>query len=133
VNEALDEKAAAARTIHIARPNHLPLNDSTRGMIGASQIAQMKSGVIIINTARAAIIVEQPFLEALRTRKIAMAGLDVFWEEPLPANHPFKQQPRVVMTPHNGYAPKRRWSFATAGCSMRSRPIARAASSVAEE
>jgi phosphoglycerate dehydrogenase-like enzyme len=83
---------------------HLPLNPSTRGMIGAQQIAQMKSGVILINTARAPIIDEQPFLEALRTRKIAMAGLDVYWEEPLPAHHPLKQLPNVVMTPHIGYA-----------------------------
>ena len=82
---------------------HLPLNASTRGMIGAKQIAQMKDGVILINTARAAIIDEQPFLEALRTRKIAMAGLDVFWQEPLSANHPLKELPNVVMTPHIGY------------------------------
>jgi D-3-phosphoglycerate dehydrogenase len=83
---------------------HLPLNASTRGMIGARQIAQMKDGVILINTARAPIIDEQPFLEALRTRKISMAGLDVYWEEPLPAHHPLKTLPNVVMTPHIGYA-----------------------------
>jgi phosphoglycerate dehydrogenase-like enzyme len=83
---------------------HLPLNASTRGMIGAQQIAQMKQGVILINTARAPIVAEQPFLDALRSRKIAMAGLDVFWEEPLPAHHPLKQLPNVVMTPHIGYA-----------------------------
>jgi phosphoglycerate dehydrogenase-like enzyme len=82
---------------------HLPLNTATRGMLGASQIARMKDGVILINTARAAIIEEQPFLEALRTRKIAMAGLDVYWEEPLPADHPLKRLPNVVMTPHIGY------------------------------
>jgi phosphoglycerate dehydrogenase-like enzyme len=82
---------------------HLPLNASTRGMIGAKQIAQMKDGVILINTARAPIVDEQPFLEALRARKIAMAGLDVFWEEPLPDHHPLKQLPNVVMTPHIGY------------------------------
>lgn len=82
---------------------HLPLNPSTRGMLGTRQIAQMKDGVILINTARAAIVEEQPFLEALRTRKIAMAGLDVYWEEPLPAHHPLKQLPNVVMTPHIGY------------------------------
>ena len=82
---------------------HLPLNASTRGMIGAQQIAQMKDGVILINTARAPIIEEEPFLEALRTRKIAMAGLDVYWEEPLPDRHPLKQLPNVVMTPHIGY------------------------------
>lgn len=82
---------------------HLPLNASTRGMIAAKQIAQMKAGVILVNTARAAIIDEQPFLEALRTRKIAMAGLDVFWQEPLPDRHPLKELPNVVMTPHIGY------------------------------
>lgn len=83
---------------------HLPLNASTRDMIGAKQIAKMKDGVILINTARAAIVSEQPFLDALRTRKIAMAGLDVFWEEPLPTDHPIKQIPNVVMTPHIGFA-----------------------------
>lgn len=82
---------------------HLPLNASTRGMIGAKQIAQMKDGVILINAARAPIVDEQPFLEALRARKIAMAGLDVFWQEPLPDHHPLKQLPNVVMTPHIGY------------------------------
>lgn len=82
---------------------HLPLNTATRGMIGARQIAQMRDGVILINTARAAIIEEQPFLEALRVRKIAMAGLDVYWEEPLPDRHPLKQLSNVVMTPHIGY------------------------------
>lgn len=83
---------------------HLPLTASTRGMIGAQQIAQMKNGVIVINTARAPIVDEQPFIQALRTRKISMAGLDVYWEEPLPAHHPLKQLPNVVMTPHIGYA-----------------------------
>jgi phosphoglycerate dehydrogenase-like enzyme len=63
----------------------------------------MKDGVIIVNTARAPIIEEAPFLEALRTRKVAMAGLDVYWEEPLPPHHPLKQLPNVVMTPHIGY------------------------------
>jgi phosphoglycerate dehydrogenase-like enzyme len=82
---------------------HLPLNAATRGMIGAQQIARMKDGVILINTARAALIDEQPFLEALRARKIAMAGLDVYWKEPLPDHHPLKQLPNVVMTPHIGY------------------------------
>jgi phosphoglycerate dehydrogenase-like enzyme len=83
---------------------HLPLNAATRGLIGAPEIARMKDGVILINTARAAIVAEQPFLEALTTRKISMAGLDVFWEEPLPARHPLKHLPNVVMTPHIGYA-----------------------------
>jgi phosphoglycerate dehydrogenase-like enzyme len=83
---------------------HLPLNATTRGMIGAQQIAQMKDGVIVINTARAPIVAEEPFLDALRSRKIAMAGLDVYWQEPLPTDHPLKKFSNVVMTPHIGYA-----------------------------
>lgn len=113
-SRSLTEEAAAAEKVACADLDtllkdsnvisiHLPLNASTRGMIGTKQIAQMKDGVILINTARAAIIEEQPFLEALRTRKIAMAGLDVFWEEPLPERHPLKQLRNVVMTPHIGY------------------------------
>jgi phosphoglycerate dehydrogenase-like enzyme len=83
---------------------HLRLAPSTRGMVGAEQIARMKDGVILINTARADIVDEQPFLDALRSGKIAMAGLDVFWEEPLPAGHPLTTMPNVVLTPHIGYA-----------------------------
>lgn len=82
---------------------HLPLSASTLDMIGAQQIAKMKDGVILINTARASIVAEEPLLDALRTRKIAMAGLDVYWQEPLPEHHPLKQLPNVVMTPHIGY------------------------------
>ena len=113
-SRSLTEEAASAEKVVAAELDtvlkksdvisiHLPLNPSTRDMLGAKQIAQMKDGVILINTARAAIVEEQPFLEALRTRKIAMAGLDVYWDEPLPAHHPLKQLPNVVMTPHIGY------------------------------
>jgi D-3-phosphoglycerate dehydrogenase len=83
---------------------HLRLDGTTRGLIGAKQIDRMKDGVIVINTARAQIISEEPFLEALHSGKIAMAGLDVFWEEPLARNHPLMTMPNVVMTPHIGYA-----------------------------
>ncbi|HEY4214855.1 MAG TPA: D-2-hydroxyacid dehydrogenase family protein [Steroidobacteraceae bacterium] len=83
---------------------HLPLNASTRGMIGEREIALMKDNVILINTARAAIVAEAPFIAALQRGKISMAGLDVFWEEPLPAKHPLKQLPNVAMTPHIGYS-----------------------------
>jgi phosphoglycerate dehydrogenase-like enzyme len=96
----LDELLEASDVISI----HLRLAPETQGMIGAPQIARMKDGVIFINTARAQIVAEAPFLEALRTRKIAMAGLDVFWEEPLPHNHPLTSLPNVVLTPHIGYA-----------------------------
>jgi phosphoglycerate dehydrogenase-like enzyme len=82
---------------------HLPLTAQTRGFIGAKEIALLKPSVIFINTARAAIVDEPALLEALRTRRIAMAGLDVFWQEPMPADHPLLQLPNVVMTPHVGY------------------------------
>jgi phosphoglycerate dehydrogenase-like enzyme len=82
---------------------HLPLTAQTRGMIGARELGLMKPGVIFINTARGPIVDEQAFLEALRTRRIAMAGLDVYDEEPLPRRHPLLQLPNVVMTPHIGY------------------------------
>jgi phosphoglycerate dehydrogenase-like enzyme len=100
VRADLDGLLATSDVISI----HLRLTSATRGMIGAQQVAKMKDGVILINTARAQIVAEQPFLEALRTRKIAMAGLDVFWEEPLPHDHPLMTLPNVVMTPHIGYA-----------------------------
>jgi D-3-phosphoglycerate dehydrogenase len=64
----------------------------------------MKPGVILINTARAAIVEEQPLIDALQSRKVAMAGLDVYWREPLPSDHPLTRLPNVVMTPHIGYA-----------------------------
>jgi phosphoglycerate dehydrogenase-like enzyme len=95
----LDTLLAASDVISI----HLRLTPATREMLGSEQIARMKDGVILINTARAQIVAERPFLDALRSGKIAMAGLDVFWEEPLPADHPLKALPNVVMTPHIGY------------------------------
>ena len=82
---------------------HLPLTAQTRGMIGARELAMMKPGVIFINTARGPIVDEKAFIEALRTRRIAMAGLDVYDEEPLPRHHPLAQLPNVIMTPHIGY------------------------------
>ena len=82
---------------------HLPLTSATTGLIGAHEIASLKPGVIFINTARAAIVDQSAMLEALRTSKIAMAGLDVFDQEPLPADHPLLKLPNVIMTPHIGY------------------------------
>jgi phosphoglycerate dehydrogenase-like enzyme len=82
---------------------HLPLTAQTRGMIGARELGLMKPGVIFINTARGPIVDEKAFLEGVRSRRIAMAGLDVYDEEPLPRRHALTQLPNVVMTPHIGY------------------------------
>jgi len=82
---------------------HLPLTAQTKGLIGAREIGWMKPGVILVNTARAHIIDEQAVLEGLQTGKIGMAGFDVFWQEPVPPDHPLLRMSNVVMTPHVGY------------------------------
>ncbi len=79
---------------------HLRLSPETEGMVGAAQFALMKPGAILLNTARGAIVQEPALLEALQTRRIAGAGLDVFTVEPLPPGHAFTKLPNVVLTPH---------------------------------
>jgi D-3-phosphoglycerate dehydrogenase len=79
------------------------LSERTRGLIGEADFARMKPTAFFINTARAAIVEEQALLDALRTRRIAGAGLDVFWTEPLPRTHPLRMLDNAVLTPHLGY------------------------------
>ncbi|MEO8037254.1 MAG: D-2-hydroxyacid dehydrogenase family protein [Betaproteobacteria bacterium] len=81
---------------------HLVLSDRTRGVVGASELALMKPGAILVNTSRAPLIDEAALLSHLR-QNLLVAGLDVFDQEPLPAGHPFRSMPNVVMTPHLGY------------------------------
>jgi len=83
---------------------HTPLNDETRGMIGAEQMALMKAGVILLNVARGGIINEAVLLSALQADKVSLAAVDVWSEEP-PATETLKQliaQERLVVTPHLG-------------------------------
>jgi D-3-phosphoglycerate dehydrogenase len=79
---------------------HLRLSARTRGFVGREQFALMKPGAILINTARGPIVDEAALLEALRSDRIAGAGLDVFDTEPLPTGHPLAALPNVVLTPH---------------------------------
>ena len=79
---------------------HLRLTPETTGLIGKPQFALMKSTAILVNTARGAIVDEAALMEALTTRRIAGAGLDVFETEPLPAGHPLTNFENVVFTPH---------------------------------
>jgi D-3-phosphoglycerate dehydrogenase len=81
---------------------HTPVNDETRGMISAAQIDAMKPGVMLINCARGGIYDEQALLAGLESGKIASLALDVYSEEPPPADHPLVGHPRVVCTPHVG-------------------------------
>ena len=82
---------------------HLLLNDETRGFISAARIAQMRDGVILINTARGAVIDESALIAGLQSKKIAHAGLDVFDIEPLPADHPFTKIDNVTLSAHSAF------------------------------
>ncbi|MCF1495736.1 D-2-hydroxyacid dehydrogenase family protein [Agrobacterium vitis] len=82
---------------------HLALSDRTRGIVGAPEFTRMKKTAFFINTARGAIIDERALIDALQSRSIAGAGIDVYEIEPLPTDHPFRGLPNVVITPHVGY------------------------------
>ncbi len=82
---------------------HLVLGDRTRGLIGAKELALMKRSAYLINTSRGPIVEEAALVRALGDGTIAGAGLDVFDEEPLPLDHPFRRLPNIVITPHLGY------------------------------
>ena len=80
---------------------HVPKTEETTGMIGAEEFSRMKSGVVILNTARGGIIQEKPLLEELKSGRVAAAGIDT-WEVEPPKHNPFRDLPQVVMSPHVG-------------------------------
>jgi D-3-phosphoglycerate dehydrogenase len=82
---------------------HLLLNDETRGFVTPERIAAMKPGVILVNTARAAMIDEAAMIKALKSGHIRHAGLDVFNIEPLPADHPLTKLPNVTLSAHSAF------------------------------
>jgi len=82
---------------------HLVLGARTRGLIGARELALMKPSAYLVNTSRGPIVEEAALVAALRAGTLAGAGLDVFDEEPLPLDHPFRHLPSIVITPHLGY------------------------------
>ena len=82
---------------------HLLLNDDTRGMITREKIAGMKPGVILVNTARAAVVDEAAMIDALKSGHIRHAGLDVFTVEPLPADHELTKLPNVTLSAHSAF------------------------------
>jgi phosphoglycerate dehydrogenase-like enzyme len=81
----------------------LALTSETRGIIGRREIGLMRPGAILVNTARGPLVDERALIEALREGRLSGAALDVFDQEPLPADHPFRTLPNVVATPHTGY------------------------------
>ena len=79
---------------------HLPVLPQTKGIVNKDWFSKMKSTAYVINTARAAVIDQKDFVEALQNKQIAGAAIDVYWKEPVPANHPLLKMRNVVCTPH---------------------------------
>ncbi len=82
---------------------HAPNVPETRGLINAERLAQMKPSAYLINTARGALVEETALRNALENGQIAGAALDVYSKEPLPPDHPLRNAPRCVLTPHNAF------------------------------
>lgn len=82
---------------------HMPLIEGTRGLIGATEFAWMRSSAYFINTSRGPIVDERALIDAIRSKRIAGAGLDVFDIEPLPREHILRSLPNVLLLPHIGY------------------------------
>jgi D-3-phosphoglycerate dehydrogenase / 2-oxoglutarate reductase len=93
---ALDELLRSSDVVSL----HLRQSPETVGFLGRAQFDMMKPAAILVNTARGPIVDEPAMLEALRSRRIAGAGLDVFDIEPLPPGHPLTKLDNVVLTPH---------------------------------
>ena len=81
---------------------HVPLLDSTRHMIGAAELEKMKTGAIVINTARGGLIDDAALAQAVRSGKLAGAGLDGVENEPLPVGDELLEEPNIIVTPHVG-------------------------------
>ena len=96
----LDELLGEADVVSL----HAPVTGETVGMIGAGEFAAMRDGVVFLNTARAQLHDTDALVEALRSGKVAGAGLDHFVGERLPTDHPLVALPNVVLTPHIGGA-----------------------------
>lgn len=82
---------------------HLLLNDETRGFLSAEKIGKMRSGAILVNTARGALVDEAAMIAALRSGRLRHAALDVFGVEPLPAGHELTALPNVTLTAHSAF------------------------------
>lgn len=108
-----DEKAREAGATRVEKEDlfrqsdivtiHYVMSDRSRGLVGRPEIAAMKPTAYLINTSRGPIVDEGALVEALRSRRIAGAGLDVFDQEPLPKDHPLLALGNVTATPHLGF------------------------------
>jgi phosphoglycerate dehydrogenase-like enzyme len=106
--ERVDLQAALARADILSL--HVPLLPQTRGLIGAAELAQMRSTALLINTCRGPVVDEAALVTALRHQQILGAGLDVFEREPLASNHPLLTLPNALLTPHSAGITRDTWS-----------------------
>ncbi|MFN2399324.1 MAG: phosphoglycerate dehydrogenase, partial [Gemmatimonadaceae bacterium] len=81
---------------------HVPLTEATTGLIGEAELASMKPGAVLVNAARGGVVDEISLARFLVDGRLAGAALDVFEQEPLPADHPLRKLPNVVLCPHLG-------------------------------
>ena len=93
---SLDRLLAESDAISI----HVPLSSKTRNLIGPDELARMKSTSFLINTSRGGIVDEQALAEALTAKRLGGAALDVLSVEPPPPDHPLRQAPNIILTPH---------------------------------
>ncbi|MEX0787164.1 MAG: phosphoglycerate dehydrogenase [Anaerolineales bacterium] len=101
----LDELLAESDFVSL----HCDLNASSRHLIDRPRLARMKSGAVLINTARGAVVQEEALIEALQSGALAGAALDVFEEEPLPSSSPLRTMAQVMLAPHNANASRTAW------------------------
>ncbi len=100
-----DELFATADVLVIA----LKLSERTTGLVGADELSRMKPTAHLVNTSRGPIVDESALVAALRERRIAGAGIDVFDDEPIPPDHPLLTLDNVVLTPHMGYVTREQY------------------------
>ncbi len=108
-----DERAAEVSVRRVSKESlfaesdvlslHIVSNASTRGIVSTADLVAMKPTAYIVNTSRGPLIDEQALISALQDKRIAGAGLDVFWTEPLSRDHVIRRLDNVVLTPHLGY------------------------------
>jgi len=113
------ERATQAGAIYVSKQElfeqadilsvHLVLSERSRGLVDAQALGWMKPTALLVNTARGPIVDEAALIDALRHKRLAGAALDVFAQEPLPADHPFRTLDNVLATPHIGYVSRQNY------------------------
>jgi phosphoglycerate dehydrogenase-like enzyme len=117
----LDELLAASDVVSL----HVPLTPSTRGLIGARELGLMKSGAVLINTSRGAVVDQSALLAALEAGVLAGAGLDVLDPEPPESTSPLLRLPNVVFTPHTAGQAEEVWPRIVQTCFANIERVAR--------